>query len=178
MSTAVNLYSDTQTQPTDGMRRAMADGGGAADEQRGLDPTVNALQDGSPSCSARRQDCFCPPGPMCNEISIRLHIRPGGDECYLHRTAHPIVAEAGGPAALSGAMMRTLEGAAGMFTRRQLRAAMRVARRPLRAALAPRVGRADDELRRRAGLAARRRSTRCSASRARTASHATSTAPG
>ena len=35
---------------------------------------------------------------MCNQISFRLHARPGGDELILDRTAHPIIAEAGGPA--------------------------------------------------------------------------------
>jgi threonine aldolase len=61
---------------------------------------------------------------MCNEIAIRLHIRPGGDEYYLHGTAHPIVAEAGGPAAFSGAIIRALDGAGGMFTADALEAAL------------------------------------------------------
>ena len=39
---------------------------------------------------------------MCNQIAVRLHIRPLGDEMYLHRLAHPITAEAGGAAAISG----------------------------------------------------------------------------
>ena len=45
---------------------------------------------------------FLPSGTMCNEIALRIHIRAGGDEVYLHRTSHPIKAEAGGPAAISG----------------------------------------------------------------------------
>jgi threonine aldolase len=61
---------------------------------------------------------------MCNEISLRLHIRPGGDEVILHRTAHPIIAEAGGPAALSGAMLWQLDGEGGIFTGEDVRAAL------------------------------------------------------
>jgi threonine aldolase len=38
----------------------------------------------------------------------------------LDRTAHPVVAEAGGPAQLAGAMLRTLEGDGGIFTAAQL----------------------------------------------------------
>src|SRR3954451_16545547 len=121
----VNLYSDTQTRPTEGMRRAIASAE-VGDEQRGLDPTVNALQDRVAELLGQDAGLFLPSGSMCNEIAIRLHIRPGGDEYYLHRTAHPIVAEAGGPAALSSAMIAPLEGEGGMFTADTLEAALRL----------------------------------------------------
>src|SRR4029079_19793549 len=50
--------------------------------------------------------------------------RAGGDEVYLHRTSHPIKAEAGGPAAISGAVLCPLEGARGMFDAAKLAAAI------------------------------------------------------
>ena len=59
---------------------------------------------------------FLPSGTMCNEIALRLHIRPGGDELIVDRTAHPVNSEAGGPAALAGAMVRTLDGDGGIYT--------------------------------------------------------------
>jgi threonine aldolase len=62
---------------------------------------------------------------MCNQIALRLHIRPGGDEIILDRTAHPVNFEAGGPAQVSGAMIRTLDGDRGVFSADQLRAALR-----------------------------------------------------
>jgi threonine aldolase len=62
---------------------------------------------------------------MCNEIAFRLHIRPGGDEAILHRTSHPIIAEAGGPAAFAGAMMQPLDTPRGMFTGEDVRGALR-----------------------------------------------------
>jgi threonine aldolase len=62
---------------------------------------------------------------MCNEIAFRLHIRPGGDEAILHRTSHPIIAEAGGPAAFAGAMMQPLDTPKGMFTGDDVRGALR-----------------------------------------------------
>jgi threonine aldolase len=40
----VNLYSDTQTRPTEGMRAAIA-AAVVGDEQRGLDPTTSALEE-------------------------------------------------------------------------------------------------------------------------------------
>jgi threonine aldolase len=120
----INLYSDTQTRPTDGMRQAIA-GAEVADEQRGLDPTTNALQDRVAELLGHQAAVFLPSGTMCNEIALRIHARPGGDEVILDRTSHPVNSEAGGPAQVSGLMIRTLSGAGGIFTAEQLEAAVR-----------------------------------------------------
>jgi threonine aldolase len=120
----VNLYSDTQTRPGEEMRRAMASAE-VGDEQRGLDPTVNALQERVAELLGTEASLFLPSGSMCNQIAIRLHVRPIGDELYTHRSSHPIVAEAGGAAALSGAMIQPLDGDGGMFTGAALEAALR-----------------------------------------------------
>jgi threonine aldolase len=121
---AVNLYSDTQTRPTAAMREAMASAE-VGDEQSFADPTVNALCERVASLLGFEAAVFLPSGTMCNEIAFRLHIRPGGDEAYLHRTSHPIVAEAGGPAALSGAVLCPVPGERGMFTASALEEALR-----------------------------------------------------
>ena len=68
---------------------------------------------------------FLPSGTMCNHIGLRLHIRPGGDEIILHRSAHPIMAESGSPAALTGAMVNPLDSDDGTFTADQVRGALR-----------------------------------------------------
>ena len=68
---------------------------------------------------------FLPSGTMCNQIALRLHVRPGGDELIADRTAHPVNHEAGGLAQLAGAMSRTLDGEGGIFTAAQLEAAIR-----------------------------------------------------
>jgi threonine aldolase len=122
----VNLYSDTQTRPTDAMRRAIASAE-VADEQRREDPTVLALEQRVAELLGHEAAVFLPSGTMCNEIALRLHVRPGGDEVILHRSAHPIIAEAGGPAALAGAMLNPLDGEAGMFTAEEVEAALRPA---------------------------------------------------
>jgi threonine aldolase len=119
----VNLHSDTQTQPSQGMRAAMASAE-VGDEQRGLDPTTSALERRVAELLGQEAAVFLPSGTMCNEIALRLHIRPGGDELILDRSAHPIVAEAGGPAALSGAMIAALDGEGGIFTPAQLQDAL------------------------------------------------------
>ncbi|MEA2369017.1 MAG: threonine aldolase, partial [Thermoleophilaceae bacterium] len=121
-SAPVNLWSDTQTRPSDGMRRAMAEAE-VGDEQRGLDPTVNALQERVAEMLGHEAALFLPSGTMCNQIAVRLHVRPG-EAMILHRTAHPIVAESGGPAAHAGAMIVALDGDGGMFGPEDVEAAL------------------------------------------------------
>ena len=119
----VDLYSDTQTRPTAAMRAAMASAE-VGDEQRREDPTVLELERRVAELLGHEAAVFLPSGTMCNEIAIRLHIRPGGDELLLGRETHPLVAEAGGPAALSGAVITVLDGDAGRFDAATLRAAI------------------------------------------------------
>jgi threonine aldolase len=120
----VNLWSDTQTRPGAGMRRAMAEAE-VGDEQRGLDPTVNALQERVAELLGHEAALFLPSGTMCNQIGVRLHVRPG-EAMLLHGSAHPIVAESGGPAAHAGAMIVALEGEGGMFDGDAVRGALSV----------------------------------------------------
>jgi threonine aldolase len=120
----VNLMSDTQTRPTEDMRRAMA-AADVGDEQHFLDPTVERLCERVAELLGHDAAVFLPSGTMCNHIGLRLHVRPGGDEVILHRSAHPIMAEAGSPAALTGAMVYPLDSADGTFTAEQVRGALR-----------------------------------------------------
>ena len=119
----VNLYSDTQTRPTAAMRAAIA-AAEVGDEQRGADPTTRALEERVAALLGHEAAVFLPSGTMCNEIAIRLHIRPGGEQLFLGRDTHPLIAEAGGPAQLSGAVITEVEGEAGMFTPGALDAAI------------------------------------------------------
>ncbi len=122
----VNLFSDTQTQPSEAMRQAMAHAE-VGDEQRLADPTVNALQERVAELLGHEAALFLPSGTMCNAIAFRLHLRPGGDEAILDRTSHPVSYEAGGPAALSGGMLNVLDGDGGIFTAAQVEGAVRPA---------------------------------------------------
>jgi threonine aldolase len=86
---------------------------------------VTALQERVADLLGHEAGLFLPTGTMCNAISFRLHVRPGGDEVLLDRTSHPINAEAGGPAAISSAMMHVLDGDGGRFTAAQVQDAIR-----------------------------------------------------
>ena len=119
----INLHSDTQTRPSAEMRAAMA-AAEVGDEQRGLDPTTRELERRVAALLGHEAAVFLPSGTMCNAIGLRLHIRPGGDEMILDSCAHPVIAEGGGPAQLSGAMLRKLDGEGGIFTAAQLEAAV------------------------------------------------------
>jgi threonine aldolase len=120
----INLFSDTQTRPTAGMREAIATAE-VGDEQRGLDPTTKRLEQRVADLLGHEAALFLPSGTMCNQIAFRLHARPGGDELILDRLAHPVNFEAGGPAQQAGFMIRTLETDGGIFTPEQLEAAIR-----------------------------------------------------
>jgi threonine aldolase len=111
----VNLYSDTQTRPTAAMRRAIAEAE-VGDEQQRADPTVNALCERVADLLGFEAAVFRPTGAMCNQIGVRLHIRPGGDAIFLHDTSHVLRYEAGGAAAISGGMTIPLDGERGTFS--------------------------------------------------------------
>jgi threonine aldolase len=119
----INLYSDTQTRPTEAMRRAMATAE-VGDEQRREDPTVLALEERVAELLGQEAAVFLPSGTMCNAIAVRLHIRPGGDQMFLGENAHPLRFEAGGPAAISGAVVTVVPGDSGIFTADALRNAL------------------------------------------------------
>jgi len=119
----VDLRSDTVTRPTRAMRQFMCEAE-VGDEQTFEDPTVNALQEMVADLLGKESALFLPSGTMCNEIALRVHCRPG-DEMIAHRTAHPIHFEAGGPAALAGVNVSTLDGARGQYGEDAVAAAIR-----------------------------------------------------
>ncbi len=123
MTQPINLYSDTQTQPTAAMRRAMAEAS-VGDEQSGSDPTVNRLCHRIAELLGKEAAVFLPSGTMCNEIALAVHCRPG-DEVLTDHTAHIIHFEGGGPAALAGATVQPLMGQRGVFSAEQLAKAIR-----------------------------------------------------
>lgn len=119
----VDLYSDTQSRPTDGMRQYMAQAE-VGDEQQGEDPTTNQLVESVATLLGKEAAIFLPSGTMCNEIAYRVHCEPG-DEIILDKSSHTLHFEVGAPGALAGVMTATLEGDHGTFEAEQVREAIR-----------------------------------------------------
>jgi threonine aldolase len=110
----INLYSDTQTKPSAGMRAAIA-AAEVGDEQRGEDPSVNALCERMADLMGKEAAVFMPSGTMCNEVAVLVHCRPG-DEVIGASDCHILAYEGGAPAALAGVLVSPLPSVRGQFT--------------------------------------------------------------
>lgn len=119
----IDLRSDTVTQPTPEMRRAMA-AAEVGDDVLGDDPTVGELERATAELLGLPAAVYMPSGTMTNQVAIRAHTEPG-DEILLAENAHSYIYESGGPAALSGVTCKLLPADRGMFTAADVRAALR-----------------------------------------------------
>lgn len=119
----IDLRSDTVTKPTAAMRQAMAKAE-VGDDVLGDDPTVIRLQEQIAAIMGKPAACFVPSGTMANQTAIRAATEPG-DELIAHKDSHIIHYETGGPAALSGVMIRPLDGPNGLFDESDVASAVR-----------------------------------------------------
>ncbi|MAH87546.1 MAG: low specificity L-threonine aldolase [Kiloniella sp.] len=110
----IDFYSDTKTRPDRAMREAMLDAP-VGDEQKGEDPTTRALEERVADLLGKEAAVFLPSGTMCNEIALKIWLRPG-DALIGDRLCHVITSEGGGPAALAGAMIHPVDTADGIFS--------------------------------------------------------------
>ncbi|HUF01963.1 MAG TPA: GntG family PLP-dependent aldolase [Gaiellaceae bacterium] len=117
----IDLRSDTVTEPTAGMRQAIADAA-VGDEQKREDPTVTALQERVAALLGHEAALFLPTATMANQIALKLHGRPG-DVLLAEETSHVLVYEYGGAAAHAGLVTRGLPGRGGRVSPGQVREA-------------------------------------------------------
>jgi threonine aldolase len=96
----VDLRSDTVSQPTSAMRKAMAQAE-VGDDVYGEDPSINHLQDLAATMLKKEAALFVPSGTMGNLVAILTHCGRG-DEVILGNLAHTFLFEAGGISALGG----------------------------------------------------------------------------
>ena len=118
----IDLRTDTITQPTAAMRRAIAEAV-VGDEQKREDPTVIALEERSAELLGHEEAVFVPTATMANQIALRSLTEPG-DEVIAEGAAHIFRYELGGPAVHSGLVMKSLRTEDGRFTAAQLRGAV------------------------------------------------------
>jgi len=106
MTTKVDLRSDTVTQPTEGMRAAMASAP-LGDDVFGDDPSVNALQDKIAAMLGFEAALFVPTGTQSNLCAILAHCQRG-DEYIVGQMAHCYRWEGGGAAVLGSVQPQPL----------------------------------------------------------------------
>jgi len=118
----IDLFSDTHTLPSDGMRQAMAEAE-VGDEQLGEDPTTRRLEESIAELLGMEAALFMPTGSMCNKVAVSALTRPG-DAVVCDHLAHVFRFEGGGPAVLSGIVFEPIVTDRGIFTPDQLEAVM------------------------------------------------------
>jgi threonine aldolase len=111
--TRIDLRSDTVTQPTEGMRLAMAKAD-VGDDQYGEDPSVNLLQERIAKLLDKEAAIFVPSGTMANQTALKILTCPG-DDVIVSEEAHILLHESGASGANSGIQF-TVVGADGLFT--------------------------------------------------------------
>jgi threonine aldolase len=109
----VDLRSDTVTQPTAEMRRAMAEAE-VGDDQYGEDPTVNALEEAYAARVGKPAAVFVPSGVMANQIALRVLARPGG-LVIAGRRQHVVIYEHGAAARNAGIQFYEVDDDDGTF---------------------------------------------------------------
>ena len=118
MRAVIDLRSDTLTNPTRGMRDAMANAE-VGDEQKREDPTVNELERRGAEFLGQEESVFVPTATMANQIALNILGRPG-DALLVERHAHIMLSELGGPAVHSGLLAIALHGRKGRFSPEQV----------------------------------------------------------
>ncbi|MCL2763572.1 MAG: aminotransferase class I/II-fold pyridoxal phosphate-dependent enzyme [Treponema sp.] len=109
----IDIRSDTVTQPTPAMRKAMAEAE-VGDDVYGEDPTVNRLEALGAAMLGKETALFVPTGTFGNQLALFTWCRRGteviaGEDCHI--VAH----EAGAPAVIAGVQTRCVPDEGGVL---------------------------------------------------------------
>lgn len=114
----LDFRSDTVTQPTDAMRKAMADAV-VGDDVYGEDPTVNKLQEEAARLVGMEAALFVPTGTMGNQIAAWVHTERRG-AILAEEHSHIAYYEGGAASLISGAAVKTVQTDDGTFASKDL----------------------------------------------------------
>ena len=109
----VDLRSDTVTQPTSDMRRAMAEAV-VGDDDYGEDPTVRALEDAFAERLGKPASLFVPSGTMANQIALRV-LATAGTAVVAGRRQHVVAYEYGAAARNAAVQFHALDDSDGVL---------------------------------------------------------------
>jgi threonine aldolase len=113
MTKLVDLRSDTVTQPTEKMRKAMYSAE-VGDDGYGEDPTVNALEEAFTARIGKEAALFVPSGVMGNQIALRVFGRTG-TAVVAGQRSHIVAFELGAAATNSATQFHLVDDATGAF---------------------------------------------------------------
>ena len=118
----IDLRSDTLTQPTPEMRRAMMEAE-VGDDVYGEDPTINALETRAAELTDKEAALFMPTGSMGNAAALLSHCAPGS-EVICESASHVYNYELASMAVFGGLLPRVLPGVDGRLAPADIRAAI------------------------------------------------------
>jgi len=118
----IDLRSDTLTQPTPEMRRAMMDAV-VGDDVYGEDPTINALETRAAELTGKEAALFMPTGSMGNAAALLSHCAPGS-EVICESASHVYNYKLASMAVFGGLLPRVLPGVDGRMAPADIRAAV------------------------------------------------------
>jgi threonine aldolase len=119
----IDLRSDTVTQPTPEMRRAMV-AAPLGDDVFGDDPTVNRLEEVAAARLGKEASVFLPSGTMGNLVGLVVNARLG-EEVIADADSHVFLYEGAGSAAIAGVQVRPVATEAGIMSPDQIEAVIR-----------------------------------------------------
>jgi threonine aldolase len=122
MTAIIDLRSDTITQPSPEMRRAMA-AAELGDDYYHEDPTVKQLEALAAQLLGQEAGLFVTSGTMGNLVSVMTHTRRG-DAILVEENTHIYHNENGGCAVIAGVLARPLKGKYGVLEPAQIEAAI------------------------------------------------------
>src|SRR3970040_1655030 len=120
----IDLRSDTVTQPSPAMRRAMAEAEVGDDVLDG-DPTTRRLERPVAALLGSEPSRFCPSATQANQVAVHV-LAPRGSEVIVEAEAHIVHYEKAAAAALSGVQLLPVRGAGGVLAPEHVAAAVRL----------------------------------------------------
>ncbi|WP_148714285.1 threonine aldolase family protein [Chitinolyticbacter meiyuanensis] len=120
----IDLRSDTVTQPTPAMRRAMSEAE-VGDDCYGDDPTVLRLEQKAAGLLGKAAALFVPSGTFGNQLALATHCQPG-DEVIVGDDCHIVQHEVGAAGLIGGVQLRTLDSQLGALDAEAIRRRIRI----------------------------------------------------
>ena len=120
----IDLRSDTVTQPSPAMRRAMAEAE-VGDDLLDGDPTTRRLEARVAALLGKEAGLFFPSGTQANQVAVHV-LAPRGSEVIVEAEAHIVHFEKAAAAVLSGVQLLPVRGTNGVLAPEHVAAAVRL----------------------------------------------------